>query len=375
LTVRIVPHAVDWTPAVRQFNARIVGHGLPVPFEFPASPVSEWLPPRPDRTVYQEMFLAVEDDVVRGGYILKHQEVWHDGRSHAVANLQLPLSEGIVDPKFRFLGVQLVRDALKRQPRLYSLGMGGLHNPYPRLLKGLGWSLSLVPFLFRMEHPARVLRELPLLRASRVRRMAADALVFSGAAFVGTKLADGWARIRRRSPDRTPSACRVVQNLGQGVDTVWELARDDYQLSAVRDLTTVTALHDRSVFGNLHFLELEQDGAPLGWVVIGDSRMHGHRHFGNLRVGSVIDGFARPWNVPALVAAGVRFLRERGVDLVVSNQTHGAWIDALQGLGFRHGPSNFALARSREFAALTGPEADSRSFHFNRGDGDGPINL
>jgi len=46
----------------------------------------------------------------------------------------------------------------------------------------------------------------------------------------------------------------------------------------------------------------------------------------------------------------------------------------LLGAGFRKGPSNYLLALSPDFAAAAGSTRDDE-FHFNRGDGDGPIHL
>jgi hypothetical protein len=67
-------------------------------------------------------------------------------------------------------------------------------------------------------------------------------------------------------------------------------------------------------------------------------------------------------------------LEQRGVDLIVSNQLHRAWSAGLIEAGFRKGPSNYLLALSPAFAAAAGSAAD-HEFHFNRGDGDGPIHL
>ena len=77
-----------------------------------------------------------------------------------------------------------------------------------------------------------------------------------------------------------------------------------------------------------------------------------------------------------MVAAATRFLEKQGVDLIVSNQTHKTWLAGLKAAGFLSGPSNFALALSRDLAACVAPwESRHEDFHFNRGDGDGPINL
>jgi hypothetical protein len=66
----------------------------------------------------------------------------------------------------------------------------------------------------------------------------------------------------------------------------------------------------------------------------------------------------------------------RGVDMIVSNQSHAAWCIALQNAGFISGPSRFRLAASRELAELLDPlQTAMRHIHLNRGDGDGPVPL
>jgi len=58
------------------------------------------------------------------------------------------------------------------------------------------------------------------------------------------------------------------------------------------------------------------------------------------------------------------------------DRTHRAWVGGLEAAGFLKGPSNFGLALSKTLAAkIPSCEQRWREFHFNRGDGDGPINL
>ena len=115
MKITIEPYASDRQAAVRQFNARLAPQKLPVYFHFPERHVPDWLPPKDGLRVYQEFFLAVDDGaMVRGGYILKTQDFWINGRFRIVGNLQLPLSEGIVDPRYGFLGVQIIQNALQR---------------------------------------------------------------------------------------------------------------------------------------------------------------------------------------------------------------------------------------------------------------------
>jgi len=374
MSIVIQPYTREWEPAVAAFNQRLAPQRMPVHFEFPRRCVSDWLPPREGRRIRQEYFLAVdEENTVRGGYILKTQDFWVDGVVEPIGNLQLPLSEGIVDPRFGFVGVQVVLNALRRQPLLYSLGMGGLQNAYPRLLGGLKWSMFLVPFFFRVVRPAGFLRGFPSLRTSATKRLGVELLAATGAGWLGTCLVQGLAaRGTRRAPpcDVEPQGC-----LGDWADQVWEVSHRQYALAAIRDRNSLESLYG-DAFPGLIFLRMTRDRKDIGWASVLDTPMSGHRYFGDLRVGTIVDGFSALDDAAAVLRAATSFLEQRRVDVIVSNQTHRAWVGGLKACGFLPGPSNFALALSKALAAKI-PSCDERwgEFHFNRGDGDGPINL
>ena len=104
--------------------------------------------------------------------------------------------------------------------------------------------------------------------------------------------------------------------------------------------------------------------------------MEGHKHFGDLHVGTLVDCLATPEHAGAVVEAAERFLRTLGVDIIVSNQCHGIWSSALLDRGYLTGPTNFVLAASRGLTRALEPfERNASDIHLNRGDGDGPIHL
>ena len=110
MKIAIQPYTREWESAVAAFNQRLAPQRTPVFFQFPQRCVPDWLPPREGRRIRQEYFLAIEEEtMVRGGYILKTQDFWVDGTVELIADLHLPLSEGIVDPRYRFVGIQLIR--------------------------------------------------------------------------------------------------------------------------------------------------------------------------------------------------------------------------------------------------------------------------
>src|SRR4051794_10126358 len=125
MAIAIQPFTPQWIPAVAAFNQRLAGGGIPPEFQFPESDVPAWLPKLPGRRIYQEFHLATDDRAIRGAYILKFQDFFVGGRTLPIAYYHLPISEGIVNRSYSTVGVQMIRNALKTQPLLFCLGMGG----------------------------------------------------------------------------------------------------------------------------------------------------------------------------------------------------------------------------------------------------------
>ena len=399
MSLEILPYSPEAVPAVREFNRRLLAGGAPASQQFPETPDPAWMPG-------MELFLAVEEGVVRGGYILRRQTFAVPGADIDAAHYRLPLSEGVVDRAYATLGLRMVRDALARQPRLYAMGMGGWDKPLPQMLKRLGWTMCAVPFHFKVVHPGRFLRHIRPLRTSPLRRAALDAAAFTGAGWLGMK-ALGLAR-------RLPTApVDLAPAFAPWTDEVWERARPTYALLARRDADTLDRLFPPSA---PRFLRVRAAG---GWAVLLDTQMQDHKQFGDMRVGTIVDCLAPPESAAAIVRACTSLLEQRGVDLIVSNQLHAAWSSALLSSGFRTSESNYLLALSPALAKTVGqagyppvnppetspPLVDSSSprrsvafqaamtpfkgaflagfpppapydhYHFNRGDGDGPIHL
>jgi hypothetical protein len=357
LRILIAPYTRDLVPAVRQFNQRLAGSPF-AEFTFPEEPV-------------EGAFLAVEGEAMRGGYILHRQRFSFAGEIRSIAHYQLPVSEGVLDRAYAGVGMQLLRSALKTEPLLFGLGMGGVERPLPRMLKAMGWSLCAVPFAFKALHPARFLRHIQPLRATPARKAAAEIARATGAGWAALCLLQAWAG-RRGCAD---CEAEPAEGFGAWADEIWERAKDRYAMVAVRDCAALEALYPRAS-GRFLRLKITRQGQAIGWAVGLDTAMRGHRQFGDLRVGTIADTLAAPEDAAAVTRAAAALLASRGVDLVISNQAHRSWDAALGEAGFLRGPSDFAFAASPKLAELLAPFAErSRKVHINRGDGDGPIHL
>jgi hypothetical protein len=358
--------------SVVQFNERIRAGGGRL--FFPTSHVSAWLPKLPDRTIFQEYFLALDkQEVVRGAYILKHRPFSIRGDVMSLGDFQLPMSEGIVDRKYVGVGVRLLRDALDRQPLLYALGMGGYEQALPRLLAASGWNMFSVPFFFRIVRPYPFLRNIVYLRRSPLLRCLIGGMAFSGL---------GWAVIKAlqtvhngRAFRAAPLGVEVVDEFQDWADDLWNAHRGEYGVCGERDSTSLQILYPRD---ERKFIRLKiGDGKrPVGWVVLLNTPLSCHKQFGNMQLGSIVDCFSSPPNAGLIIRCARAFLERQGVDLIVSNQAHACWGKALHNSGFIRGPSNFLFASSKKLAGLLDARGVGNGhIHMNRGDGDGPIHL
>jgi hypothetical protein len=356
MPMEIRPFSTQWRIAVREFNGRLEAAGVAPGLRLPEDPQAEMLPG-------SQLYLAVEEGTVRGGYVLRPQPFSFHGTLRRVTHLRLPLSEGVIHKSYAHVGPLMLRSALKAEPVLYALGMGGDRQPLPRMLQAMGWSLSAIPFFFRVAHPARFLRQIRAARQSQWRAAIMDLAAWTGAGWLGIH---AWQRSRTRRPAFT-SVLQEAQDFGAWADEVWQASRGMYGMAAVRDAATLRQLYPAS---DPRFLRLQV--SPGAWAVLLDTAMRDDLHFGDLRVGTIADCMGKPEDAATVIHAARLYLERRGVDLIISNQSHPAWVQALAADGFLRGPSNFLLGASKALSELLAAGPDR---HMNRGDGDGPVHL
>ena len=362
---------VRYTPElderIVEFNGRLAA-GL-AEFRLQVGPEPMFAPDA--ERLSMERYLAVEGNAVRGGVDLQVQPFYVEGETCTVANMQLPLSEGIVDRRYAHVGMWLIRHVLRRHPRCFALGMGGEERPLPRLLGAMGFAVWSVPFFFMVANVSRAVHELPTLGSPSARRIASTLLRITGVGAVASK---GW---RARSAWRTSGvqgiAAHQVDDWNGWADTLWEQARRSFSVVAVRDTRALRALFPTSD-PRFPGLRLEEGGRTIGWAVIGLTQMVDNPHFGNLNVGTIVDALTLPGREAAAVRVATRSLLDRGVDVVVTNQSHPAWCAACRHCGFLGARSNYVLATSPTLLARS-VEIGAHRVQFTRGDGDGRVHL
>ena len=357
--------------AVAEFNARLAAGGAP--WRFSASATSSWLPRRAGRNIYQQFFLSSDAaSAVRGGYCIKHEVYRIAGAETPIGQIALPLSEGVIDRRYAQVGAQLLLHAIRQQPLLYALGLGGQSESITHLVRA-HWRVHTLPFQFRVVRPARFLRNIKFLQRSRLSRFLLNILAASGLGWLicwGVQLL-----LAQRPPMQPDLQAEECEEFGDWADYLWTECRGQYPYIAVRDAATLRILYPKESSRFLR-VKVSRSGRLLGWAVLLASDLSNHKQFGSMRLGSIVDVLAPPAEAENVILAAARLLCRKNVDLIVSNQAHESWRRALRRCGFLSGPSNFLLATSPKLTEmLDGLRIPSEQFHLNRGDGDGPINL
>ena len=369
--MEIVAYSRAHHEAVERMNVKLSAAGSE--WHFPPEerpPDAEQLP------VWTESFVAIEGDDVYGGYILKHQEFLLNGHPINLGDLQLPLSLGEIDSTFSRVSAALLIDVLRRSPCAYSLGLGSEETQFAKLLNAAGWQHLPVPFFFSIKAPNRFARNirLPSERAGmqKLLRVLGQVRLAGAALRLRQSFGSKSSSVSRRE---TYDRVREVSRFDHSADELFAEHLESYSLVADRRSATLNRLYPEDETRYLRVV-VEKDDQAIGWAVLLDTQMQNDKYFGNMRVGSLADCFASPQDAIAVVAASDDFLTRRGVDIVVSNQLHPAWCEALAATGYEHGPSNFFFYFSEELAEqLRAVPEWNRGVHLNRGDGEGPTHL
>jgi hypothetical protein len=372
MALQIVPYTANIVTAVCAFNERMARADAPSDFLLPLPDALGRETSTSQTRMARTQYLAVEGESVRGGVAVVEQPTWLNGRIVTTCNYQAPLSEGIIDHRYGFVALQMLKSLQRQSPLAFAVGMGGEQNPLPRLLKALGWTIRPVPFLFRISNVRRVLSELAPLRTSSTRRIAARTAAATGAGWIAIRALQSRALVARRR-FRAVRA-EPVDSWGSWADALWEPQGFPYSFAVARDYRTLTTLYplgDDRTFA----YRVREGEATVGWAACLKTKMHAHKDFGNLTVATVLDCSAAPAYADTVAAAVADALTRAGADLVVTNQSHTRWVKSFRGAGFLSGPSNYLFATSRALTEEIGQAGGHARVHVTRGDGDGRIHL
>jgi hypothetical protein len=280
------------------------------------------------------------------------------------------LSEGIRERKYGIVSIQMLKHLEHNHEHLFMVGMGSMEESLPRLLRGAGWKVEPVPFLFRIQNVGAFFREMRLFRGSGYRRFAARIANASGIGWMGTKLLQ--SHLSAREGEIKWLTLSRLTEWGPWADDIWTKYKDHCSFSVLRDRSTLEVLYPLKG-GRILAAVIHRDAVPVGWVAWLSTRMHNHKHFGNLHVATILDCLAAPEDTDAVIHLLAHSL-QRDADILVSNQAHDLWIGAFRRAGFLTARSNYLLATSKKLTAAISRGGTQR-VHLTRGDSDGRIHL
>ncbi|MGH9755747.1 MAG: hypothetical protein ACREA2_23435 [Blastocatellia bacterium] len=323
--------------------------------------------------VYRRMMIAEDGREIRAAMLLYHHNVFIKGERRDFCWADMPVSEGIIDRKYSLAIIQLMKTATTHQPFLMTMGVGTPEVEAFRFLVKLGWRWRLAPFFF---YPVRVTKALLGLRHFKERPKMRYAALIGACSGVGAGLS-GLLSLRRHLASFL-STCQSSEEIAfdDWADRIFTDALPEYPVAIRSDAATLNIVYPPDNPG-LTRLRARRKGAKqdvgqdVGWIVVASKQMKDNHYFGDLKIGTLADGFGRAADAPALVAAGINYLAEAGADIIVANFLHSAWVRACCRAGMIAGPSNYNLFVSPGGPLLREDHWPPEEIHVARGHGDG----
>jgi len=166
---------------------------------------------------------------------------------------------------------------------------------------------------------------------------------------------------------------KEINVFNQDIDSVWENSKQFNMFAALRNYEYLKTLYSDKRFIKLLFIK---NNKIAGWSVSLSTKLDNHKYFGDMKLGSIVDCLSLKGYETSIIYQTSKMLKDKGADLIVSNQSHIFWKNAFKMNSFINGPSNYIFASSKVLSdQLMGNEKLKDYMHLTRGDGDGPINL
>lgn|GEM_PF-5047149 len=245
------------------------------------------------------------------------------------------------------------------------IGTPGMQSRVVQLYKSLRCDYwGAVPFFYQIINGRKFLRNLSLFRRAP---WSARAATVASHLWVPGKLLE--LRHQRRRAGRPRMRVETWSQFPSQADALWGKVVRRYPLIFDRSARYLNWRYHSAIYERLGIF---QDARFIGWAVCKATQMHENPHFGDLKVGTLVDLLVNPDDaaeVETVIDAARKRLRERGVDLIVTNLSDHRLTRAAKRLGFAAGPSNY------HFFTRHLPKLKLHECHLTRGDSDGDNRL
>ena len=223
--------------------------------------------------------------------------------------------------------------------------MGGYSEALPKLLKGMNWNLQIIPFFFKVCHPRTFLNNIRYLKKTKLKSFIIMLIANSGLGWLCLKfifLVDSLFHIRFKKEPYI--VVEEIEVFDQDLSSVWENAKQYNSFIAVRNCNYLKMLYSDKKFIKLKFFD---NNKIVGWSISLCTKLDDHKQFGHMKLGSIVDCLSLKGYEKSIICKTAKVLKYKEADLIVSNQSHIFWKNALKMNSFINGPSNYIFALSK----------------------------
>ena len=111
----------------------------------------------------------------------------------------------------------------------------------------------------------------------------------------------------------------IVSNFDIWVDNIWNQVKNDYEFIAERNLDSLNLLYPKNEKKYIKIKVYNGSKEAIGWCVVLKTKMTKHKQFGNMYLGSIVDCLCSGNYEDLVISAGLKYLNDNQVDLIVSN--------------------------------------------------------
>ena len=322
--------------------------------------------------VRRRSIVALHKNEIHASQLFFENQLFIDGEPKNFVYPAGPISEGLVDSRYSLFSIALLKYSLSLQPFHMALGLGSYSQTITKIFIGLGWSHAKIPFYFLPYRPNKVLKEITIFRSNIFLYCITRLILFSG---IGWFVNTVFFGIKNSFFNRSNIDYEIVDTFGSWADNIWKMALKEYKVLTRKDSQTLNLLY-RPFDKRYIRLRVYDNKEEIGWLLIVIKKMKNDKYFGNLTVGTIVDGLCEYKHINNVLNSGLKYFNKNIIDICVVNWSHHLWKKASVRLGFLKGPSNYIFCASRSLVnKLNTHKYLIHELHLSRGDGDGPITL
>ncbi len=353
--IRLIEYNKSFNSSLESFNKRIRDSGNVFP-----NP-EEWQYYEGD-LINQKFYVLIDQDkIISAICAIKNQIYLLKGNEINFQFIEYPISLSVVDSKYATDSIFLLKKITSASENMHGIGMGGLEEPLPKILRTLKFKTMLIPFF---SYPISIQRFIELI----LRRKTGYDFKYLISIFC---LFDFILKCFHSFKDKFFSKNFHFEEFNEFADTdnaLWDSISNDFDLIAIKNKQNLNALYNKTPH-HLHKFKIFENGKYLGWAILKITKHSKNKYFNNCTTATIVDLLCNQTDYDLFLTIIKRISRINKADMVLVNSTFGKFNDRLKKSHFIPIPSNYG------FAYKTNIEFSTSNAWLTRADGDGPINL